>query len=66
MEEPMTKPEGGAVCGLLFNHRVVVGFYLEFLQHIRSRKLILNDDIIDGCALQHGGCWHSSHSRVIP
>ncbi|MEI6605527.1 MAG: hypothetical protein WCP35_09470 [Verrucomicrobiota bacterium] len=50
----------------MFNHRVVIGFYLEFLQHIRCRKLVLNDDFIDGWAQQRGGRWHSSHRRVIP
>ena len=38
---------------------------VEFLKHIRCRKLVLNGDIIDGWALQRGGRWHSSHSRVI-
>ena len=38
---------------------------VEFLKHIRCRKLVLNGDIIDGWALRRGGRWHSSHSRVI-
>ena len=38
----------------------------EFLKHIRSRKLVLNGDIIDGWALRRGGRWRSSHSRVTP
>jgi len=38
---------------------------VEFLKHIRCRKLVLNGDIIDGWALQRGGKWRSSHSRVI-
>ena len=38
---------------------------VEFLKHIRCRKLVLNGDIIDGWALQRGGRWRSSHSRVI-
>ena len=39
---------------------------VEFLKHIRCRKLVLNGDIIDGWALQRGGRWRSSHSRVTP
>ena len=38
---------------------------VEFLKHIRCRKLVLNGDIIDGWALRRGGRWRSSHSRVI-
>jgi len=38
---------------------------VEFLKHIRCRKLVLNGDIVDGWALQRGGKWRSSHSRVI-
>lgn len=38
---------------------------VEFLKHIRCRKLVLNGDIIDGWALRRGGRWLSSHSRVI-
>lgn len=38
---------------------------VEFLKHIRCRKLVLNGDIVDGWALQRGGKWRDSHSRVI-
>jgi UDP-2,3-diacylglucosamine pyrophosphatase LpxH/glycosyltransferase involved in cell wall biosynthesis len=38
---------------------------VEFLKHIRCRKLVLNGDIIDGWALRRGGRWTSRHSRVI-
>lgn len=38
---------------------------VEFLKHIRCRKLVLNGDIIDGWALSRGGRWTSRHSRVI-
>lgn len=38
---------------------------VEFLKHIRCRKLVLNGDIIDGWALKRGARWTSSHSRVI-
>jgi UDP-2,3-diacylglucosamine pyrophosphatase LpxH/glycosyltransferase involved in cell wall biosynthesis len=38
---------------------------VEFLKHIRCRKLVLNGDIIDGWALKRGGRWSSRHSRVI-
>ncbi|KAB2637897.1 MAG: UDP-2,3-diacylglucosamine diphosphatase [Verrucomicrobia bacterium] len=38
---------------------------VEFLKHIQCHKLVLNGDIIDGWALQRGGRWTSSHSRVI-
>jgi UDP-2,3-diacylglucosamine pyrophosphatase LpxH/glycosyltransferase involved in cell wall biosynthesis len=38
---------------------------VEFLKHIRCRKLVLNGDIIDGWALKRGGRWTSRHSRVI-
>ncbi len=38
---------------------------VEFLKHLRCRKLVLNGDIIDGWALQRGGRWRDSHSHVI-
>jgi UDP-2,3-diacylglucosamine pyrophosphatase LpxH/glycosyltransferase involved in cell wall biosynthesis len=38
---------------------------VNFLKHIKCRKLILNGDIIDGWALKRGGRWTSRHSRVI-
>jgi len=38
---------------------------VEFLKHIHCGKLVLNGDIIDGWALRRGGCWTTSHSRVI-
>lgn len=38
---------------------------VEFLKHIRCRKLVLNGDIVDGWALKRGGRWSSRHSRVI-
>lgn len=38
---------------------------VDFLKHIRCRKLVLNGDIIDGWALKRGGRWTSRHSRVI-
>lgn len=38
---------------------------VEFLKHVRCRKLVLNGDIIDGWALRRGGRWTSRHSRVI-
>jgi UDP-2,3-diacylglucosamine pyrophosphatase LpxH/glycosyltransferase involved in cell wall biosynthesis len=38
---------------------------VEFLKHIRCRKLVLNGDIIDGWALRRGGRWSASHSHVI-
>ena len=38
---------------------------VEFLKHIKCRKLVLNGDIIDGWALKRGGRWTSRHSRVI-
>jgi UDP-2,3-diacylglucosamine pyrophosphatase LpxH/glycosyltransferase involved in cell wall biosynthesis len=38
---------------------------VDFLKHIRCRKLVLNGDIIDGWALRRGGRWSSRHSRVI-
>jgi len=38
---------------------------VEFLKHIRCRKLVLNGDIIDGWALKRGNKWTSRHSRVI-
>ncbi len=38
---------------------------VEFLKHIRCRKLVLNGDIIDGWALKRGARWTSGHSRVI-
>lgn len=38
---------------------------VEFLKHVRCRKLVLNGDIIDGWALKRGGRWTSRHSRVI-
>jgi UDP-2,3-diacylglucosamine pyrophosphatase LpxH/glycosyltransferase involved in cell wall biosynthesis len=38
---------------------------VEFLKHIRCRKLVLNGDIVDGWALRRGGRWTSRHSRLI-
>lgn len=38
---------------------------VEFLKHLRCRKLVLNGDIIDGWALKRGGRWSPRHSRVI-
>jgi UDP-2,3-diacylglucosamine pyrophosphatase LpxH len=38
---------------------------VNFLKHLKCRKLILNGDIIDGWALKRGGKWTSRHSRVI-
>ncbi|MEI8039193.1 MAG: glycosyltransferase [Verrucomicrobiota bacterium] len=38
---------------------------VEFLKHIRCRKLVLNGDIIDGWALRRGGRWSASHTHVI-
>lgn len=38
---------------------------VEFLKHIRCRKLVLNGDIIDAWALRRGGRWSASHSHVI-
>jgi UDP-2,3-diacylglucosamine pyrophosphatase LpxH len=38
---------------------------VEFLKHIRCRKLVLNGDIIDGWALKRGSRWTPRHSRVI-
>lgn len=38
---------------------------VEFLKHLRCRKIVLNGDIIDGWALRRGGTWTSHHSRVI-
>lgn len=38
---------------------------VEFLKHIKCRKLVLNGDIIDGWALKRGGRWTGRHSRVI-
>ena len=38
---------------------------VEFLKHIRCRKLVLNGDIIDGWALKRGGRWSANHSHVI-
>lgn len=38
---------------------------VNFLKHVTCKKLILNGDIIDAWALQRGGRWASSHSRVI-
>ncbi len=38
---------------------------VDFLKHLRCRKLVLNGDIIDGWALRRGGKWSSRHSRVI-
>ncbi len=38
---------------------------VDFLKHIRCKKLVLNGDIIDGWALRRGGKWSSRHSRVI-
>ncbi|MES2659420.1 MAG: glycosyltransferase [Verrucomicrobiota bacterium] len=38
---------------------------VEFLKHLRCRKLVLNGDIIDGWALRRGGKWSNRHSRVI-
>jgi len=38
---------------------------VNFLKHIKCRKLILNGDIIDGWALKRGARWTSRHSRVI-
>ncbi len=38
---------------------------VDFLKHLRCRKLVLNGDIIDGWALSRGGRWNSRHSRVI-
>ena len=38
---------------------------VEFLKHIRCRKLVLNGDIIDGWALRRRSRWTSRHSRVI-
>lgn len=38
---------------------------VDFLKHIKCRKLVLNGDIVDGWALKRGGRWTSRHSRVI-
>jgi UDP-2,3-diacylglucosamine pyrophosphatase LpxH/glycosyltransferase involved in cell wall biosynthesis len=38
---------------------------VDFLKHVRCRKLVLNGDIIDGWALRRGAAWTSAHSRVI-
>ena len=38
---------------------------VEFLKHVRPRKLVLNGDIIDGWALKRGSRWTPRHSRVI-
>ena len=38
---------------------------VEFLKHVRCRKLVLNGDIIDGWALKRGSRWTPRHSRVI-
>ena len=38
---------------------------VDFLKHLRCRKLVLNGDIIDGWALRRGGKWSARHSRVI-
>jgi len=38
---------------------------VEFLKHIRCRKLVLNGDIVDGWALRRGGRWTSRHSRLV-
>lgn len=38
---------------------------VEFLKHVKCRKLVLNGDIIDGWALKRGGRWTPRHSRVI-
>ncbi|MBC8127390.1 MAG: glycosyltransferase [Gloeobacteraceae cyanobacterium ES-bin-144] len=38
---------------------------VDFLKHVKCRKLVLNGDIIDGWALKRGGRWTSRHSRVI-
>ena len=38
---------------------------VDFLKHLRCRKLVLNGDIIDGWALKRGGKWSGRHSHVI-
>ena len=38
---------------------------VDFLKHLRCKKLVLNGDIIDGWALRRGTKWRSRHSRVI-
>jgi len=38
---------------------------LEFLEHARYEKLILNGDIIDGWSLKRKGGWSKAHSRVL-
>ncbi len=38
---------------------------VNFLKHIKCKKLVLNGDIIDGWALRRGRRWTDRHSRVI-
>ncbi len=38
---------------------------IDFLQHTRCDKLVLNGDIIDGWALRRGSKWRKRHSRFI-
>ena len=38
---------------------------VDFLKHVRCKKLYLNGDIIDGWALKRGTSWSKRHTRVI-
>jgi UDP-2,3-diacylglucosamine pyrophosphatase LpxH len=37
----------------------------HFLRHVRTAKLILNGDIIDGWQLTRGGSWTKAHTRFV-
>ncbi|GAA5483386.1 glycosyltransferase [Haloferula sargassicola] len=38
---------------------------VDFLQHVKCEKLVLNGDIIDGWALKRGSKWRKRHSRFV-
>lgn len=38
---------------------------VDFLEHTRCEKLVLNGDIVDGWALKRGSKWKKRHSRFI-
>ena len=38
---------------------------VDFLKHVRCKKLYLNGDIIDGWALKRGTTWSKRHTRVV-
>ena len=38
---------------------------LQFLKTHKTKKLILNGDIIDGWALSRGSKWNNKHSKIV-